>query len=314
MVFLLLGLLSLLFIPVPSKTFFWKAVYNFGHVPLFGCVAILLLCVSRTFIKRLGEPGIQHYSIAFLGVLVLALLTESLQLLTVTRSFSLSDVFNDIVGAICGLVFFFTYDAHLSGSWVQWRQYPRSILLRVCVMLVLGIMLLPVLEWAYVYWDRANRFPSLLQFSSDWEMKFVQEKDSELKVVMSPEGWKKSSDDFVGKVKFHVKQYPRIVIEEPYSDWGGYTYLQFDVFSGLSRAKKIAIRIDDTYRTTQFNNRFNRRITISPGLNHVKIPIDDIRQAPVAREMDLATIRRVLLFAVNPPEEFTLYFDNVRLE
>jgi hypothetical protein len=30
--------------------------------------------------------------------------------------------------------------------------------------------------------------------------------------------------------------------------------------------------------------------------------------------MDLSAIKTVLLFAVNPPEEFTLYLDNIRLE
>ncbi len=314
MVFLLLGLLSLLYIPVPSKTLFWKAVYNFGHVPLFGCVAILLLWVSRTFIKRPGGQSLQHYSIALWGVLVLALLTESLQLLTVTRSFTLSDVIHDLVGAVCGLMLFLTYDSDLLGRWVEWREFPRNAVLRVTVVLVLALTLLPVMQWAYACWDRDNRFPSLVEFSSEWEMKFVKAVDSEWQVVEAPEGWKKSRDDLVGQVVFHPKRYPRIHLEEPYPDWRGYTFFQLDVYSELSSTQSIAIRIDDTYRTTSYENRFNRRIMISPGLNHIQIPLEDIRQAPESREMDMSSIRKVLLFAVSPPKEFILYFDNLRLE
>ncbi len=265
-------------------------------------------------INQVGWSDLRDYGLALLGVVVLALLTESLQLLTVTRSFTLSDIFNDILGAICGLVFFFTYDAHLSGSWVQWQQYPRSTFLRVCVMFVLGIMLLPVFEWSYANWERASRFPSLVEFSSDWEMKFVKTTDSELQVVVAPEGWKHSTEDLVGRVKFHSNKYSGFRLEEPYPDWQGYIYLQFDIYSELSNSQPISIRIDDTYRAQPSAKRFNRRIMISPGLNHIQIPLEDIRQAPVSREMDLSSIRRVVLFAVRPPEKFTLYFDNIRLE
>ncbi len=249
-----------------------------------------------------------------MGVLALAFLTEGLQSFDVARQTSLSDIFHDLLGAICGLALFFTYDVHLPEEWVAWRRFPRNFILQVCVIVVLTILFLPVLEWAYVYWDRANRFPSLLQFSSEWEMKFVKETDSELQVVDPPVGWEKSIDDLVGKVEFHPKKYPGFRLEDPSSDWRGYTYLQFDIFSELSHLQKIAIRIDDAeYNHTNIDG-FSRRIMISPGLNHIQISLDEIRVAPVSREMDLSAIRRVLWFASSPAEEFTLYFDNIRLE
>ncbi|MDR4484395.1 MAG: hypothetical protein R3B95_14495 [Nitrospirales bacterium] len=52
--------------------------------------------------------------------------------------------------------------------------------------------------------------------------------------------------------------------------------------------------------------RFNQAITISPGLTHNNIPLDDIRHTPVGRELDLSTIKSVMLFARRPPEEFSL--------
>ncbi len=314
MTILLLGFLSLLFIPVPSETFLWRAVYNFGHVPLFGVVAILLLWVSRELFKSSAWPGLRQYGIALLGALVLALVTEVLQSLDVARESSVSDIVHDLIGATCGLVLFFIFDKQLSGSWVQWRQFPRNVLLCVCVVLVLCFTLGPVVEWAYAYWDRAKRFPALIDFSSDWEMKFVKENDSELSVVIPPEGWKHSSVDYVGRVTFHPKKYPGIHLQETYPDWRGYTYLVMDVYSELSNPQTIALRIDDLYYTNRYDDGFNRRIEILPGLNHIKIAIEDIRQAPVDRETDLSAMRKFLLFAKNPPEEFTLYFDNVRLE
>lgn len=312
--FLLLGILSLLFIPVPSQTFLWKAVNNFAHVPLFGLVAILLLTKSRMVFTTSSWPAIRHYIVAMLGVLALALFTEAFQSLSATRQSEMSDVVHDLVGATCGLALFFTYDQQVSGKWVQWRQFPRNATLRFCVVLLLGLTLQPVLGWAYAHLDRASRFPSLLQFSSSWEMKFVKGSDSDVQMVPPPLGWRKSADDWVGQVVFHPKIYPGIRIDEPYPDWRGYTYFQLDIFSELPMPQMIAIRIDDRHHKNEHGDRFDKAITILPGLNHIQIPLDDIRQAPVGREMDLSAMKVVALFAVNPREEFTLYLDNIRLE
>lgn len=310
----LLGVLSLLWIPVPSQTFLWKAANNFAHVPLFALVAILLLRVSRIWNKAATRTPLRHYRFAMAGVLAFALLTEALQSLSATRHPELSDVGRDLLGAICALGWSVTGDQQMSGKLAQWRKCPRSVMIRSCVMLILGLTLLPVAGWTYAYWDRAMRFPDFLQFSSYWEMKFVQVSDSDLHVVPPPAGWKKSAGDRVGLVVFHTKKYPGIRIAELYPDWRGYSSFQLDIFSELSRPQSMVIRIDDIHHNNEHSDRFNKVITISPGLNHIRIPIDDIRQALVGREMDLSAMKAVLLFAVNPPEAFSLYIDNVRLE
>ena len=252
--------------------------------------------------------------VAILGVVALALITEALQSLSATRQSEISDVVHDLVGATCGLAVFFTYDQQVLGKWAQWRQFPRNVILRFCVVVVLGVMLQPVVGWAYAYWDRASRFPSLLEFSSDWEMKFVEASDSELQVGVPPEGWKKSAEDMVGQVAFHPKTYPGIRIDEPYPDWRGFTSFHLDIFSELSNPQPIAIRIDDLHHNNEYADRFNKVLSIMPGLNQIQIPLDAIRRSPAGRELDLSAIKMVLLFAVNPPEAFTLYLDNIRLE
>ena len=311
---LLVGILSVLFLPMPSHTFLWKAVNNFGHVPLFGLVAIVLLWISRMLSQSLGWSSRRQYGLALVGVLVLAFLTEALQLLDSARQTSLSDIVYDLVGGLCGLALFFIYDPHPPKSWVPWRQRPRIFILSVCVIGLLVIPLLPVLERGYAHWDRANRFPSLLEFSSEWEMKFVEARDSTLQVVVPPVAWNKAKDDLVGKVEFHLKKYPGFYLNDPYPDWRDYTSLKFDIYSELSHVQQFAIRIDDAEYNRTYTDGFNRKLKVLPGINHVHIAIEDIRQSPVSREMDLTSIRKVLFFTVSPPEEFTLYFDRIRLE
>lgn len=310
----LVGLLSLLFFTVPTHTFFWKAVNNSGHVPLFMVVGMLLLHLSRLLTAKLSWPPIRHYAVALGGVVVLALLTEALQALIPMRKPQVSDVMHDVLGALCGLAWALTTDHSLSGKWVQWRTSPRSRFIVCGVALVIGMTFLPVFEWAYAYWDRANRFPSLLQFSSSWEMKFVTGFDSDVQVVPPPLVWGKSADDRVGQVVFHTKKYPRIRLDEPYPDWEGYSYLHLDIFSELPALQPMIIRIDDQYNKYRSEDAFNKILTITPGLNPIQIPLDEIRLGPVGRKMDLKAIKSVWLYARSPSEEFTLYLDNIHLE
>ncbi len=313
LVVLLVVILALLFIPVPSHTFLWKAVNNFAHVPLFGVVAIVLLHLSRMVFAPFRWLPIRHYVVAMMGVLALALMTEMLQSFSATRQSEILDVVHDLIGGLCGLAMFLTGDQHLSGKWAQWKEFPKKTYMHLGILVVMITLLMPPFEWVYAYWDRASRFPSMLEFSTRVEMKFVKTFDSELKVVSPPEGWQQSDNGKVGRVVFFNKTYPGIRLLEPYPDWRGYTYFELDIFSELGTTQSITIRIDDRHHNNEHSDRFNKAFTILPGLNHIQIPLDDIRVAPLDRELDLSAVQTVLIFSVQPPQEFTLFVDGLRL-
>jgi hypothetical protein len=310
----LFGCLALIWIPVTSQTILLKAFYDFCHLPLFGGVAIILLSLAR----QLGEPrgwtvG-RQYGMAFIGAVVLGALTEGVQSFSSSRFAEWSDLLLDVLGAMCALGFYITYDPRFTGPVATWRLAPRKQLVHAGVGLLVVIALSPVLVLSYSYWDRAARFPSLVQFSSVWEMMFVKERDCAVQIVPSPLGWKKPRVDTVGHVVFYPKHYPGIRLEEPYPDWRGFSRFRVDVYSALPTARSLIIRIDDAHHNNEYADRFNHVVTISPGLNHIHIPLDDIRHAPVGRELDLSAIKKVMLFAISPLEEFSLYVDNIRLE
>ncbi len=314
LVVLLVGILALLFIPVPSHTFLQKAINNFAHVPLFGVVAIVLLHLSRMVFAALRWLPIRHYVVAMMGVLALALVTEILQSFGATRQYEIFDIVHDLIGGMCGLAMLLTCDQRLSGKWAQWKEFPKKTYMRLGILAFMLMLLMPTLEWVYAYWDRASRFPSMLEFSTRLEMKFVKTFDSELEVVSPPKGWQQSDNGKVGRVVFSNKTYPGIRILEPYPDWRGYTYFELDIFSDLGTTQSITIRIDDRHHNNEHSDRFNKAFSILPGLNHIQISLDDIRLAPVGREMDLGAMKAVLLFAVNPQKTFFLYVDTVSLK
>ncbi len=310
----ILGALSLLFFSVPIYSFFWKAVANSGHGPLFFVVGLLVLNLSRALMGKLQWAPLQHYLVAFIGIIGLSVVTEVFQLLIPMREPQVSDVLHDVVGGICGLVWSITRDHALSAKWEKWKIYPRRTALSCGIALVMTLMFIPVFEWAYAYWDRSNRFPSILQFSSDWEMRFVNTLDSEVLRVPPPLGWGKSSVDLVGQVVFHTKKYPRIRIRELYPDWNGYSQLYLEIFSELSAPQRIVIWINDRYDKSRPGDGYKNTLTIVPGLNQIQIPLHEIRMGPVGREMNLSGIKEVMLFARSPAEEFTLYIDNIHLQ
>ncbi len=277
-------------------------------------IGMLLLNISRILTSKLKWPPIRHYVVAFLGVVVLALGTEVIQGWIPNREPQASDVIHDVLGAMCGLGWSLTTDQSLSGKWARWRAYPRPLFVACGIALITAMTFLPVVEWTYAYWDRANRFPSILQFSSEWEMKFVKSSDSGLQVVVAPQGWNKSTGDQVGRVEFFPKKYPGIRIDEPYPDWRGYSFFQLDIFSELPRPQSMAIRIDDAHLKKGDTDWFIKTLTVVPGPNQIRISLDEIRKGVLGRELDLSVIQAVWLYARSPSEKFSLYFDNLRLE
>ncbi|HBP90219.1 MAG TPA: hypothetical protein DD706_21295 [Nitrospiraceae bacterium] len=310
----LLGCMTLLWIPLPSPTILRKVFYDFCHVPLFGGVALILLYLAR----QLGEPrgwsvGSQ-YGLAFIGAVILGALAEGMQSFNSSRFAEWSDFLLNVLGAVGALGLSFTYDPRFTGCVATWRLAPKKYLVHAGVGLLVVIALSPVVVWTYAYWDRAIRFPSLVQFSSAWEMMFVNGRDCAVEIVSPPSGWKKSQVDTVGHMMCYPAHYPGIRLEESYPDWRGFSHFRVDVYSELPVARSLTIRIDDAHHNHDYADRFNQTVTISPGLNHIHIPLEDIRHAPVGRELDLSAIKTVSLFAIDPPEEFSLYVDNIRLE
>lgn len=314
LVLALLSCIALLWIPVPTHTILLKAFYDFCHFPLFGGVAILLLYLAR----QLGEPrgwsvGGQ-YGMAFIVAVILGALTEGVQSFGSSRFAEWTDLCRDISGTVAALGFSITYDPRFTGRGAAWRSAPGKHLVHAGVGLLVVVALSPVLVWTYAYWDRTARFPSLVQFSSAWEMLFVKGRDCAVQVVPPPSGWEKPPGDTVGHVRCSPAHYPGIRLVEPYPDWRGFLHFRVDLYSELPLARSLTIRIDDAHHTQEYADRFNRAITISPGLNHIHILLDDIRHAPLGRELDLGAIRNVMLFAISPPEKFSLYVDDMHLE
>ena len=103
-------------------------------------------------------------------------------------------------------------------------------------------------------------------------------------------------------------------IEEPYPDWTGYEKFSFIVFSKQNENINLEFRINDRQHDYSYYDRFNRTLIIKPGFNKIIIPIEDIKNAPASRPMDLQNIKTIILFTGASLDNLDIYIDDFILE
>ncbi len=310
---LIMATLVLLHHPhVTEDTFFARLVGNFSHVPLFGLFALTLVALSPNLLPTTLQRREVRYGFALAGTIALAAVSEIMQIFT-ARDADVWDFLRDVIGATCFLGFFASFDRQLAGG-LFWSKPKLKHGLRLGSLTLLLVTLTPVLIWTEAYRQRANNMPVLCDFSSFWELMFVETKGAMLHLTPPPSGWIKPGGDLVGRLTFDTGRYPGLTIEEPYPDWYTFTYLSLNVFSELKDAVTVSLRVHDRHHNGRYADRFTQEMTIHPGLNRVRIPLRNVQRAPGGREMDMTAIQGIILFAVEPPEPFTIYVDDLRLQ
>jgi len=297
---------------VPLDTFFWRSVFDVGHIPLFGIISIAFLGLSQTlWVRRFSNPLV-HYVIALCLTGLLGLITEIIQYFT-PRDADIRDLVNDGLGAICFLGLHLTFDRRLPGSGISLSR-NRKYIIRFAVVTLGIIALMPTLNWIGTYINRNINFPEICTFESAWEQKFIFVDNASLSIIPAPKNFGGTKNNYVGRVDFKKHYYSNLYIVETYPDWTGYDYFSFSIYSENTEVVNIELRINDKKHNNNYNDRFNRTFSIKSGNNNISIPLEDIAKAPESRFMDMQNMYLIVLFSAQPENEFTLYFDNFKLE
>ena len=311
--FLLSGLLIVLDkLEIPGNTFLSREINNAGHFPFFGLLSLLFLGLSSLFFGKIIKNRLWFYFIAFTMTLLIGGLHEYSQIIG-PRDADIRDLVRDFAGAITFLGLYMIYDKRIAVLWGK-RGRKIKIMFFVGAFILIIFNLLPSALWGRAYLYRNRNFPLICGFESMWENKFLKTQDATITKTLPPEKWENMIGGYVGKLTFSIAEYPGLAIEETYPDWSGHRLLSFTLFSELDSSVKISVRIEDSQHNNDHNDRFNRAFTIDPGLNKISIPLDEIRKAPMTRDMDMMNIRAIHLFAYKPTKEFSLYLDDIRLE
>jgi hypothetical protein len=281
-------------------------------VPLFGVIALVLLESARTLRRDSRRNPWFDYLFALMGTILLTLVSELVQYFG-PRDASLGDLLRDVAGCCCALAFTSTIDSRLSGTALHTRPGRKWILRIASVGLVL-LFLFPIPAMINAYHQRERSFPSISSFESDWERKFMSWVGSNYEITSPPPEWQAATGTKAVRVTFTYTKYPRMVVDEPISDWREYRFFVFDLYSEMEQVVPLVLRVDDMAHNEAYSDRFNRRLDIGPGAHTIRIPLEEIRLAPESREMRMDAIRWIVFFVIDPAEAVTLWVDNIHLE
>jgi VanZ family protein len=285
----------LLFVPLPhSDTYAERAIENAGHTPLFFIGTLFILQILR---HDLRFEGRRLYALAGLIGMCAGFASEIIQK-PLKRDASWEDVFADCVGVLLALALYSLFD----------RSRKPGGLARGAVLLViaacLATYLSPIVSMLRAYVHRNGQFPVLASFDSPAELSWIVSF-----------GLKREIRDGALDISFEADQYPGVSFYEPVPNWRGFKTLVIDAENPEQETLHFGVRVHDIGHGREFADRFNRRLELAAGARQqFRIPLDEIRQAPRNRLMNMAQISDVTLFRTHGPGAKRMRLHSMRLE
>ena len=274
-------------------------VWDSGHIVLFSLL-------SFSYFRRATSA---RYSLTYIIVfttiasLIIGVTVEVIQILF-NRSFSVNDIFNDVIGGYLGILFLIIFSHHKT---IYFRTSASLIFIFLLAMGLRGLG-----KNLYDEIVMSKQFPVLAGFESQLEL----ERWDFYRVNV------KRSQKFTkfGKYSLEIEYlrggYPTVSMKYLRSDWSGYNNLNFSVYSTSNENQEFVLKVFDKIHIENgyiYADRFNENITLRNGWNTIDIPLSNIINAPGGRLMDIHEIRVFSFFADKLNQPVTIYIDDIHL-
>ena len=220
-------------------------------------------------------PSRAPYAGVLIAAVALGLTTEVIQHL-IGRDASWVDLANDLLGAS----FLLLIHARLDDPPLRWAGWGVA-----CVaVLTIG----PFLWTVAAYVHRSIQAPTL---------------------------WLSNSPLFHRFSQLQRGAYPGLFFHEPLADWSGYNTLVIELHNLRDMESSVRVRVHDQGRNHSFVNSYNQTFELAPGSESIlRISLDQIRQAPSGREMDMTAISGIIVFQMDSNQAPFFSVDEIRLE
>jgi VanZ family protein len=279
-----------------SRSF--KHFWDIGHIIYFALLAGLL---SRwRVVARMSLPS--QWTIILAITLLLGGAIEFMQYGT-ARTSDIGDVLRDLTGSLIALAF--------ASPGVGLRTVRLRYSLRVCVSLLLLIQLWPVTRSLIDEAIACHQFPILSNLETPFEIDRWSGS-----AVLSVETQPLIAQGKLLKLALTTDKYSGAALDYFEGDWALFKRLEISLFNPGANSLRITCRIHDVQHADgneEYEDRFNRSFLLLPGWNHIEIDLNEVKESPVNRRMDMHRIRGVGLFATSLPTPRIIYLDNVRL-
>lgn len=297
------GLLLLLHFYEPGPSGLWtKTVLKSLHVPVFGAVALSLFVMSGL---RGNWNPVQRVAVVCTAIIALALLSEGAQIAG-PRDASIEDLISDWLGAGTAILFALALS----------RRHPFRPAARLGFALT-GLASCLIALWPFIsvsgaYIERILQQPVLVSFDARFGETFWRTQHTTLRLRHDQVTGKK-----IGIITLEEGAWPGILFNDVSPDWRGYSALVVELGLEGNAPLKINVRVHDRAHKLgkqPYKDRFNLSYELQPGRHTLRIPLEQIRNAPKDRQMDLSDIEGIVVFcsANNAGRQFQLV--EIRLE
>lgn len=264
------------------------AVWDLCHILFFFCV----VAAVQWRYRLTGTRG------WFMVAAVAFLIGGSIELIQgmTGRNASWGDVARNMTGVWLGLAWGVKQAARL-----QWH--------RVFSVVAMAVLFIPFITLAVDRVQSLREFPVLANFERPVGVAYWS---GDVSIDSAPQ----RSDNAL-KVELSTARYSGFSFEHFPADWRSYSHLHFELFNPGEQSLTMVLRLHDAWHHQSglaYGDRYNVRFQAEPGWNQYRFSMDDIRQAPTKREMDINRMQTLGIFTMNLPQPITLYFDNFRLE
>jgi VanZ family protein len=314
----LLLIIAILFFglrPGHRQTFLADQVQTIGHFCVFGAFALLSAVMAPTLIPRVRNQRWMQYGVGLLSSVIAGALLEGAQSLIPTRTATWTDMAQDGLGAVTGILLLIAMDRPKATR--PWQIALRKAAVPLCILLML-IGLWPLIACLNDYWQRNRVFPSLITFEQRWHETFLWQ-DAGTRVSAPPEalpvGWPTDRKSTLAEIRIAPSDaYPGVGVAEPFPDWHAYRYLTFDLYNLEADPLTLMLRVHDFEHNQDQYDRFHRLLTVEPGWQHFRIALRDVQTGPRDRLMNMHSIDGVKLFAIKPRKPIRFLWGNLQLE
>ena len=273
--------------------------WQLGHVLLF-------IVWTYSLVPALAQriPRVQtQFMIVIVATLFAGLVIEYLQTF-IGRDFSLRDLLFDLNGSLLALCVLIGSGTLLIHKWPRRILYALTTLLSCYATAPLAVAVVDEI-------NMKRNFPVLADFDNQLEAGRWNGRVALVK-LLSEKG-----DDRVLRVLLSTDHYSGAALIYFHRDWYRYRQLQFELFNPGQTPLPLTIRIHDRLHYSlgngDYDDRFNRQLTMEPGWNNIAIELEDVAEAPAKRTMDLANIQAFGFFSTDLPKARIIYIDKLRL-
>ncbi len=276
-----------------------RMAWNLGHVLCFLLWTRLLL----TLWKRAAAWGWARqsgFTLAF--CLLIGGLTELLQG-GVGRSPDLADVARDLLGGLTALAFFVPGRCRI--------PLPIRRVLQGGVLLVLLACTWPLAKSVTDELLALKQFPVLADFETPFESGRMGG-NSRYRVDLGTTAHGRGAL----RVELNTNRYSGVYLKHFPGDWRGFGQLGLEVYNPSTEPLELHFRIHDRPHRdhkNRYSDRFNTRFILQPGWNPIRVSLAEVAAAPRDRDLDLAQVQGVGLFAAKLEQPVVIYLDYLRL-